>query len=794
MPAQDGSLKTPDELVEPHLKQLVLDTGAALVLDGRERVDVDLVQDIPHAHGGRVGQHDEAQVGGGLVVVHAVLPGAVADEGVVLAAQLADYVAQAEDGAEDELGVVLGARRLGDGVVVARDVETLNARSEYTNDDPDGRSHLLINQYTIKEEIGRGSYGAVHLAVDQFGNEYAVKEFSKTRLRKRAQSNILRRGPRGPRRAPPRRPQQQPPPPPTTTISTVTSTGPGMDPTVSYQLRDQKNEEAKDALFLIREEIAIMKKLNHPNLVSLIEVLDDPEEDSLYMVLEMCKKGVVMRVGLDEAAEPYSEEVCRYWFRDLILGIEYLHAQGVVHRDIKPDNLLLTEDDVLKIVDFGVSEMFEKPEQMRTAKSAGSPAFLPPELCVARHGDVSGTAADVWSMGVSLFCLRYGHIPFNRPSVLEIYDAIKTETPELPEDENPHFRDLITRLMGKDPETRIKMHEIREHPWVTKEGTDPLLSAEENCSDPIDPPNELEVSHAFTRRMSHLLCVMRAISNFKSLLSSRSRQNSPRLTLSPMDADPNHGNHHSNGLTQMWTRHRPKPSMDEQELEALKRDNEEHAARLLEERKRVLGHRGDTNGRPEPSASAAASAATEDGDDDGSSSSKDRTPSHSAPPVLGIGPGGVLDYDDLVGGLSDEPTSMMTGTGMGMVVADSPTAVEFNVYDRAYEEEVERIRRSGGRPSVYMTRHLGSSSAGRSRAAAGDGGETTVDGDDDDVREGEGEAAVQKPNRFADLVAQTIRDTKAKVLGEEGEEGEGEGEGVQEEGGGEKTVEGSSTS
>lgn len=66
-----------------------------------------------------------------------------------------------------------------------------------------------------------------------------------------------------------------------------------------------------------------MKKLNHPNLVQLIEVLDDPEEDSLYMVMEMCKKGVVMQVGLDETAKPYPEETCRYLFRDLILGIEY---------------------------------------------------------------------------------------------------------------------------------------------------------------------------------------------------------------------------------------------------------------------------------------------------------------------------------------------------------------------------------------------------------------------------------------------------------------------------------------
>lgn len=89
------------------------------------------------------------------------------------------------------------------------------------------------------------------------------------------------------------------------------------------QLSQNDAAEAKDALFLIREEIAIMKKLNHPNLVQLIEVLDDPEEDSLWMVLEMCKKGVVMKVGLDDHADPYPEEQGRHWFRDLILGIEY---------------------------------------------------------------------------------------------------------------------------------------------------------------------------------------------------------------------------------------------------------------------------------------------------------------------------------------------------------------------------------------------------------------------------------------------------------------------------------------
>ena len=204
-----------------------------------------------------------------------------------------------------------------------------------------------------------------------------------------------------------------------------------------------------------------MKKLNHPNLVSLIEVLDDPTEDSLYMVMEMCKKGVVMKVGLEEQADPYTDDECRVWFRDLVLGMEYLHAQGVVHRDIKPDNCLIDKDDVLKVVDFGVSEMFEKDTEMVTAKSAGSPAFLPPELCVARHGDISGKAADIWSMGVTLYCLKYGTIPFERSSIFDLYECIKNEQPSLATEKDPDFSDLMYKILEKNPSKRIKMKQLR---------------------------------------------------------------------------------------------------------------------------------------------------------------------------------------------------------------------------------------------------------------------------------------------------------------------------------------------
>jgi [calcium/calmodulin-dependent protein kinase] kinase len=134
----------------------------------------------------------------------------------------------------------------------------------------------------------------------------AVKEFSKSRLRKRAQSNLLRR--------PSARRRRQ----------GALAAGLGFN----SPLHRHSSTEENNSLDLIKEEIAIMKKLNHPNVVSLIEVLDDPEEDSLYMVMEMCKKGVVMQVGLDERADPYPEEQCRCWFRDMILGLEYRMSFG----------------------------------------------------------------------------------------------------------------------------------------------------------------------------------------------------------------------------------------------------------------------------------------------------------------------------------------------------------------------------------------------------------------------------------------------------------------------------------
>ncbi|KAL2753331.1 hypothetical protein ACRALDRAFT_1052064 [Sodiomyces alcalophilus JCM 7366] len=493
--------------------------------------------------------------------------------------------------------------------------ETLNARTEYPGEGDDTPNHHRINQYIIKEEIGRGSYGAVHLAVDQYGTEYAVKEFSKMRLRRQARSNLMRRGPR---------------------------------PPMPAALR----QDQSDSLCYIREEIAIMKKLNHPNLIQLIEVLDDPEEDSLWMVLEMCKKGVIMKVGVGETANPYDEESCRCWFRDLILGIEYLHAQGVIHRDIKPDNLLLTEDDVLKVGDFGVSEMFQKPSEMMTAKSAGSPAFLPPELCVVRHGDVSGKAADIWSMGISLYCLRYGKLPFDLSGVMEMYEAIRNDHPKVPDNEDPEFVDLLGRILNKDPANRITMAELREHPWVTKGGIDPLLPAEENCAELVGPPNELELNRAFTPKMNHLFYVMKAIQKFRGILARYRTEKRLADLQAPSERE------EASGGTSPGREHA---------------GTNEEIKSLMERRRKFLSRRSRDDHGDQP-----------------------RVPPElitgKEPLFLGVGTG--AHGDDFA--FNSPPAD---------AVAESPTNVDFNIYDRAYNVEVERIMANQARrPTLYLNR------------------------------------------------------------------------------------------
>ncbi|CAO0792678.1 unnamed protein product [Mucor circinelloides] len=357
-------------------------------------------------------------------------------------------------------------------------VETLGAKTSETED-----GLKKINNYLLKKEIGHGAFGTVHLGINTLTNEEcAIKEFSKSRLRRKEQMAMMKRG-RGRGRG-------------------------------GIAAANRNHELSNSPLDLVRSEVAILKKLNHRNVVKLYEVLDDPNDDSLYMILEMAHKGVIMQIDLHQAATPYTESASRYYFRQMVLGIEYLHCNDIVHRDIKPDNLLLSDNNVLKIVDFGVSEMFVKGDDALKS-TAGSPAFMAPELCTADKGrPISGKAADIWSMGVTLYCLVHGRIPFSNESLLGLHEMILKDPVQFNKNLSDSLVDLLQKLLEKDPSKRILMRDIRKHAWVTNNGQEPMVSEEDNCHSILSEITEEDIWGAITS-VRHIFTVMQAVAKFK---------------------------------------------------------------------------------------------------------------------------------------------------------------------------------------------------------------------------------------------------------------------------------------
>lgn len=225
----------------------------------------------------------------------------------------------------------------------------------------------------------------------------------------------------------------------------------------------------------IRREIAILIKCRHPNIVSLLEVLDDESSRKIYLVLEYLEKGEIKWQNPD-GSPAMTPDQARQVARDTLLGLEYLHANGVIHRDIKPANLLVSKDDVVKISDFGVSYAANgefADTDLELAKTVGTPAFFAPEMCVVdetggrRH---ISAKIDIWAYGVTLFCILYGFLPFEADNEYELLRVVATQPLVLPDPKGDHdltlANDLLARLLDKNPETRISIPEIKEHPWL----------------------------------------------------------------------------------------------------------------------------------------------------------------------------------------------------------------------------------------------------------------------------------------------------------------------------------------
>lgn len=275
----------------------------------------------------------------------------------------------------------------------------------------------------------------------------------------------------------------------------------------------------------IREEIEIMKRCHHENVVKLYDILNDPESTKVYLVLEYCSRGPVKWCPENQleikAVGPsiLTFEQARKIVSDVVSGLEYLHSQGITHRDIKPSNLLISSNGAVKISDFGVSiltttgstNIQSSQEQISKSKTLGTPAFFAPELCTADGDYRCSSAIDIWSLGVTLYCMLFGTLPFNANSALELFDNIiskplsfpsyeqvsKRGHPNLAREEYNDAKDILNRLLKKNPSERITLAGIKTHPFMCRYGngavvaTSTLTDSEtfSELKDPLPPPS-----------------------------------------------------------------------------------------------------------------------------------------------------------------------------------------------------------------------------------------------------------------------------------------------------------------
>eukprot|EP00457_Paulinella_chromatophora_P001783 gb/GEZN01001785.1/.p1 GENE.gb/GEZN01001785.1/~~gb/GEZN01001785.1/.p1 ORF type:complete len:850 (-),score=114.96 gb/GEZN01001785.1/:280-2772(-) len=214
----------------------------------------------------------------------------------------------------------------------------------------------------------------------------------------------------------------------------------------------QQSPELEDQ---VRREIAILKVIDHPNVLQLYDVIET--HSKLYLVLEHVSGGELFDYLLQRGKLP-AQEVLRIC-AEIVQGLEHCHDHGICHRDLKPENLLLTETNAIKIADFGLAHLMKPGQKLDTA--CGSPHYISPEIVDGKEYD--GKKADVWSLGVILFALTAGYLPFDHDNTSQLLELVSAGTYTMAPVIAPPIADLIQMCLQVDVNKRISMSDIKSH-------------------------------------------------------------------------------------------------------------------------------------------------------------------------------------------------------------------------------------------------------------------------------------------------------------------------------------------
>jgi serine/threonine protein kinase len=353
-----------------------------------------------------------------------------------------NWNAQYDEALVHTLGVG-GLERRGSQEVMMRAIT-----NEHADVDKEGLNIKKINGYEVKQSLGKGAFGEVFMGRKD-SETYAIK--------------VLRRS----------------------------------------ALKRKVTGKASSALDSVKLEIATMKKIAHPNCVHMFDVILDPTHDEIYLVLEFVDGGSSQKMDNQGRPIPLSERVVWSHMRHLVMGLEYLHMHQIVHRDIKPDNLLLTRDGsfggagMLKICDFGTSSLCEGDEG--ATKTVGTPPFFSPELCSRdSSGQYDNRVVDLWAVGVTMYLWLTGRMPFNAPTVMLLMEQIQQaeEVTPAPKEVSAGIGAVIEGLLTRDFERRLTLVQLRAHKWLT-DGDRQVLPPQPVMLVEVTPE---EIEQAFSNR------------------------------------------------------------------------------------------------------------------------------------------------------------------------------------------------------------------------------------------------------------------------------------------------------
>ena len=181
----------------------------------------------------------------------------------------------------------------------------------------------------------------------------------------------------------------------------------------------------------------------------------------IFIVLELITGGELFDKIVREGR--FNEETARFYFRQLVRGVKYCHTMGVCHRDLKPENLLLDEHGNLKISDFGLSALYtggvdDNSRATLLHTTCGTPNYVAPEVLNDKGYD--GRAADVWSMGVILYVLMAGYLPFDEPIMSALFSKIQKADFQYPKWFSAPVRALLDRILVVNPAERMTLSQI----------------------------------------------------------------------------------------------------------------------------------------------------------------------------------------------------------------------------------------------------------------------------------------------------------------------------------------------